>query len=124
MGKEVEKFLEAEETAVRLVETLKQLHVEIASYQTATNELDAVRQRLVGLIESTERIASGTHEIIRILKEIGGPEILNRVVRLENKLTQEFVDQSKAIDKLKRLIVVTLASSITAVIIGVIASLR
>ena len=124
MEKEAVKFLQAEETAVRLVETLKQLHTEATSYQTATKELDTVRQRLLNLIESTERIASGSHEVIKILKEIGAPEILNRVAKLENKLGKEFTEQSKGMHKLKILIIVTLASSITAVIIGVIALLR
>ncbi len=124
MEKEVEKFLQAEETAVRLVETLEQLHTEATSYQTATKKLDTVGQRLLNLIESTERIASDSHEVIKILKEIGGPEILNRLAKLENKLTEEFAKQSKGMSKLKMLIIVTLASSITAVIIGVIALLR
>ena len=124
MEKEGEKFLQAEETAVRLVKTLKQLHTEATSYQTATKELDTVRQRLLNLIESTERIASGSHEVIKILKEIGGPEILNRLAKIENKSTEEFAKQLKGMNKLKILIIVTLASSITAVIIGVIALLR
>lgn len=124
MEKEAEKFLQAEETAVKLVETLKQLHTEATSYQTATKELDTVRQRLLNLIESTERIASGSHEVIMILKEIGGPEILNRLAKLENKSIEEFAKQSKGMNKLKILIIVTLASSITAVGIGVSALLR
>jgi predicted alternative tryptophan synthase beta-subunit len=150
MDKEVQKFLEAEETAVKLVETLKLLHNEATSYQTATKELDKVRQRLLSLIESSERIVDGSHQIIKILKEIGGPEILNRILELENKLTSdfvilkeigqteipdrfkelenkfivEFVKQMEGINKLKTMIIVTLASSITAVAIGVIALLR
>ena len=124
MEKEAEKFLQAEETAVKLVETLKQLHTEATSYQSATKELDTVRKRLLNLIESTERVASGSHEVIKILKEIGGPEILNKLAKLENKSTEEFAKQSKGMEKLKTLIIVTLASSITAIIIGIIALLR
>jgi len=124
MEKEAAKFLQAEEVAVKLVETLKQLHTEATSYQTATKELNAVRQRLLKLIESTEKIAASSHEVVKILKEIGGPEILNRLSKIENKLTEEFNNQSKSLDKLKTLIIVTLASSITAIIIGIIALLR
>jgi len=124
MEKEAEKFLQAEETAVKLVKTLKQLHTEATSYQSATRELDTVRQRLLDLIKSTERVASGSHEVIKILKEIGGPEILNKLAKLENKSTEEFAKQSKSLEKLKTLIIVTLASSITAIIIGIIALLR
>jgi len=124
MEKEAEKFLQAEETAVKLVETLKQLYTEATSYQTATKELDTVRQQLLNLIKSTEKTTSGSHEVIKILKEIGGPEILNRLTKLENETTEEFVKQSKYLDKLKTLIIVTLASSITAIIIGIITLLR
>lgn len=124
MEKEAEEFLQAEETAVNLVETLKHLHSEATSYQTATKELDTVCQRLLNLIESTEKIASDSHEVIKILKEIGGPEILNRLAKLENKSTEEFAKQVEGMGKLKTLIIVTLASSITAVIGGIIALLK
>ena len=124
MEKEAERFLQAEEIAVRLVETLKQLHTEATSYQTATRELDAVRQRLLNLIESTEKIVSGSYEVIKILKEIGGSEILERLAKLEESVSEEFTEQSKGINKLKTLIIVILASSITAIIIGIIALLR
>ena len=124
MEKEAEKFLQAEETAVRLVETLKQLHAEATSYQTATKELDTVRQRLLNLIESTEKVVSVSHEIVTILKEIGGPEILNRLTKVEHKVSEEFVKQSISLQKLKTLIIVTLASSVIAIIIGIIAFLR
>ena len=124
MEKGAEKFLQAEETAVRLVETLKQLHAEATSYQTATKELDTVRQRLLNLIESTEKVVSVSHEIVTILKEIGGPEILNRLTKVKDKVSEEFVKQSKSLQKLKTLIIVTLASSVIAIIIGIIAFLR
>lgn len=124
MEKEAEKFLQAEETAAKLVETLKQLHTEATSYQTATKELDTVRNRLIGLIESTERVVNGSYEVIKILKEIRGPEILNEIVKVKNKVDEEFAKQSKGKNELKTLIIATLASSITAIVIGIIALLR
>lgn len=124
MEKEAEKFLQAEETAVKIVETLKQLHTEATSYQTARKELDTVRQQLLNLIESTETVVNNSYEVIKVLKEIGGAEILNRLTKIENKSTEEFANQSKYMDKLKTLIIVTIASSITAIIIGIIALLR
>lgn len=120
MEKEAEKFLQAEETAVKLVETLRQLHTEATSYQTARRELDTVRQGLLNLINSTERIVTGSHEVIKILKEIGGPEILNRLAKLENKSTEEFAKQSKSLQNLKIFIIVTLTSSVIAIIVGII----
>jgi hypothetical protein len=124
MEQNVQKFLEAEETAEKLVQTLKQLHTEATSYHTATEELDTVRQQLLSLIESTEKVVNGSHEVVGILKEIGGPEILNRLTKIENRSSEEFAEQSKRLRKLKTLIIVTLTSSITAIIIGIIALLR
>ena len=124
MEKEVEKFLQAEETAVKLVETLKQLHTEATSYQTATKELDAVRQRLLSLIESTEKVVSGSHEVVKILKEIGSPEIMSRLKELENKTNEEFGNQSKSLKKLRTLIIAILITSVITITIGVIAILR
>ena len=124
MERDVQKFLEAQETAENLVQTLKQLHTEATSYQTATKELDAVHQRLIGLIESTEKLANGSHEVIGILLEIGGPEILNRLTKVEDKSSEEFTKKTKSLDKLKTLIMLTLTSSIIAIIIGIIGLLR
>ena len=86
MEKDAEKFLEAEETAIKLVDSLKKLQGEALSYQTASQELDTVRRRLLELIESTERVTIGSHAIIKILQEVGGPEILNRLSGLEKRL--------------------------------------
>ncbi|HQH48058.1 MAG TPA: hypothetical protein PL142_05765, partial [Candidatus Syntrophosphaera thermopropionivorans] len=88
MNKDTDNFLQAEDTAVKLVETLQELHNEATSYQSATQELETVRQRLIGLIESTENIASGSYEIIKILKEIGAMEILERLEKLKLNLNQ------------------------------------
>lgn len=157
MEKEVEKFLQAEEIAVKLVETLKKLHSEATSYQTATKELDIVRQQLLRLIELTEDVLKDTHKIIKILKEIGTPEILQRIsdvekriivkvdkqtdmlaniekkvdegtinlsqiskkiTGIESKINEEFNNQTNSMNKLKILIIVLLASSITSTIIA------
>lgn len=124
MEKEVQDFLEADETAEKLVQTLKKLHTEATSYQTATKELDTVRQRLINLIESTEKVVNGSHEVVKILKGIGAPEILNRLIKLEDKSSEEFAKQSKSLEKLKTLIMVAITSSIIAIGIGIIALLR
>lgn len=124
MENDAEKFLKAEETAEDIIETLKHLHNEATSYQTATKELDTVRKRLINLIESTETAVSGSHEVIKILKEIGGPEILQRLMKIEKKSSEEFNKQLKNLNKVEILIVVTLSSSIIAIIIGIITLLR
>jgi len=101
MGKEAEKFLQAEETAVNLVNTLTNLNKETTSYQTAKKELDVVRQRLIEFIESTKQAAENSYEIIKILKDIGGPEILTRITAVENKTIEEFGKQKDDINEFR-----------------------
>ena len=124
MEQEALKFLQAEETAEKLVHTLKELHTEATSYNTATKELDVVRQGLLGLIESTEKVVNSSHEAIKVLREIGAPEILGRLTEMETKLSGELAAQSKNLNKLKTLVIVTLVSSVGAIIVGVVALLQ
>ena len=124
METETEKFLQAEETAEKLVHTLQALHSEATSYQTATKDLDTVRQQLLGLIESTEKVAVDSHESIKVLKDIGGPEILSKLEHIESNSTQQFESQSKRLDKLNMIVLLTLVCSIGAIVVGVVAYLK
>ena len=124
MEKEAQRFLEAEETAKKLVDTLSILHTEASSYQTATKELDTVRNYLADLIESTKDIVKRSHEVVNILKEIGGPEILGRLKRLEEESKESSSKQSGTLGKLKILMIATLASSIIAMILTIITLFR
>ncbi len=105
MEKEAEKFLEAQETATKLISTLTQLYNEATSYKAAKEELESVRLQLVGLIDTTKQVVVGSHEIVGTLKEIGASDILNRLA------------------KLRFLVLVTLGSSIIALIVGIVAVL-
>ncbi len=95
MEKEAQKFLEAEEKAHQLVDTLNKLLEEAGSYKTAREELDNVRQRLTNLIDSIEKVAKDSYEIVILLKEIGGPEILGGILELKNLIIEGFVMQSE-----------------------------
>ena len=86
MEKDIEKFLQAEESAEKLIQTLEKLQTEAKSYQGATNELGIARDKLLELIESTKDVVSNSYEVIKILKDIGGPEIFERFTNLESKL--------------------------------------
>lgn len=123
MEQDVQKFLKAEETAEKLVETLRELHAEATSYQAATKELSAVRERLLGLIASTENVVNDSHQVVELLKEIGGPEILDRLTKLENKSIEGFAQQGRSLGKLRILIIVALAVSVITVIIEIVALL-
>ncbi len=120
MDREVENFLQAEETALKIVETLKKLKEEASSYQAATDELELVRQKLAYFIESTEKLAKESHGIINMLSKIGVPEIINKLEELENRLNNGFNKNSKYMDKLKKLMIIVLTSSIVTIIIGLI----
>lgn len=89
MEKVVEKFLQAEESAEKLIQTLEKLQTEAKSYQGATNELGIARDKLLELIESTKDVVSNSYEVIKTLKDIGGPEIFKRFTKLENKLDED-----------------------------------
>lgn len=145
MEKETQEFLKAEETAGKLVQTLEKLQAEGASYQTASEELDKVRGRLVNLIQSTEEVVKGSREIVGVLKKIGGPEILDRLTRLKKQCSQEFEKQSKTLDRLieleerygqelvihsrglkilNRLVIIAIAISVTGLVLGIMALVR
>jgi gas vesicle protein len=136
MDPENQKFLEAEQSAENLVNTLRQLHAEGVSYQTATRELDAVRTQLVTLIEKMQLIANGSLEAVKTLRDIGGPEILRRITQLEEKIeraqqmatkqvsqiegkiAQESATHSKRLERLTILMILTLVCAAGALIIG------
>jgi len=145
MEKEVQEFLEAEETAEKLVQTLKKLHTEATSYQAATKELDTVRQRLINLIESTENVVNGSHEVVEVLKKIGGPEILSRLttlgeqsgqefagqsqtlsrlIKLGEELTQESTTHSKSLGRLHTLLIIAIVSSAVGAVLGIVSLIR
>jgi ABC-type phosphate transport system auxiliary subunit len=99
MAEETQKFIEAEETASRLVLTLQQLHTEAKSYQTATTELDAVRKQLVSLIESTQQVVNESLESVKVLRQIGGPEILRCITQMQAKTTDAIATVESNLNK-------------------------
>ena len=137
MDPENQKFLEAEQSAENLVNTLRQLHAEGVSYQTATKELDVARAQLVALVEKMQLIANGSLEAVKTLRDIGGPEILRRIAQLEEriekaqqlavnciaelegKLDQESATQTKGLKRLTILMILTLVCAAGTLIIGV-----
>ncbi len=120
MEKELEKFLQAEEAAEELLKTLQELNFEIASYKTATSQLKFVEEQLENLVTSLDKSAKESFEIIKTIKNIGGPEILERIAKSEEKSTENFLNQKKEISKLKLLVIINLILSGILLIIVVI----
>jgi uncharacterized tellurite resistance protein B-like protein len=88
MAQEAQTFLQAEESAERLVDTLTKLRDEAVSFKTSTSELNLVREKLVALIGAIGPIAKDTHESVVVLKSIGGPELLSRVSAVSDILKE------------------------------------
>jgi len=124
MEKETQEFLKAEEVAGKLVQTLEKLKAESISYQTASEELDKVRGRLVNLIQSTEEVVKGSREIVGVLKKIGGPEILDRLTRLKEQCSQEFATHSRGLKILNRLVMIAIVGSVAGVVLGIVVLMR
>jgi hypothetical protein len=86
-----EKFLQIEKAVQGLLETLSSLKDEAVSYKTSTGELDTARIKLVGLIDAIQIVTTDSHQVIKFIKDIGGPEIL----RLMNKSSKIIEDESR-----------------------------
>lgn len=92
MAQAVEKFLSAEENAERLVEVLTALQKEISSYQTATMELDQVREGLLQFVRTASQVAEGMNTAVELLRSIGGPEILAGLDELARKMDEGLLE--------------------------------
>ncbi len=95
MENEVERFLNAEQTAEKLVETLKQLQQEAQNYDTAAKDLESVRQQLLTLIDTTKEICEISYNAIKILREVNGPEIISKLGQVEGIVTQSDISLQK-----------------------------
>ena len=124
MDQEVEKFLDVEKKAEQLVNELKALHEQAVSYKDAKQELDAVSKRLVDIIDETEKFATNTHNMAKIMLEIGAPEILSRVKSLEERIGDEFTKNAKSTKLLTILLSFSLVASIIAIALGIFSLIR
>ncbi|NQU67370.1 MAG: hypothetical protein HQ510_05450 [Candidatus Marinimicrobia bacterium] len=98
MESETQKFLEAEKVADELVETLTKLKSEVESYDSATKELNEVREDLNKFIELTKDVVVDSHETLKTIKAISGPKIIERLQQIESLLSKE-ADIHKANNK-------------------------
>lgn len=134
-SKEVEEFLKAEKTANELVETLEKLRSETISYQTAKNELDIVRQKLSDFVVKIGELATGSLEIIKTLKDIGCPKIIEKINQIEttfseklNSLDKNFQNkfslQGSIIKKAYFLILISVLISLLSIILSIISLIK
>lgn len=82
MSTDAEDFLRIEESAQNVLKALSALKEEADSYKASTEALNAVRDQLVSMIKATQDISVDSHDVVKQLKRIGGPEILHSIGRL------------------------------------------
>jgi len=116
MANESGKFLQAEESVEKLLGALKKLYDEAESYNTSKESLDQVREKLVDFIASSDDMVKDTSEIIKIIKSIGGPEILSRLDLVMDGLNEASVKNDKVIGQVKTEVINEIESKSQAVL--------
>jgi len=101
MANDPEKFLQVEESVENLLAALKKLYDEAESYNTSKESLNQVRDKLVDFIASSDDIVKDTFEIIKIVKSIGGPEILRRLDLVIDRLNEASIKNDEALNQIK-----------------------
>lgn len=112
MTQTVEKFLEAEQSAQQLLNTLEVLKEEAVSYKTSKKELDAARLHLVSLIEAIQVVAKDTKEVVQILLKIGSPEILRLIDSISKQLQTESDSSRAMVRQLRTFVLIGLSASL------------
>ena len=115
MNPHEQNFLNAEEAANKLVETVHMLQTEIAAHKSAKEDFLAARQRLESLVDSVASIVEDSSAVLKELRRVGAPEILRRCDAIESLI------QSKTIRLFRIGLGVSL--SVTAVAFGVLSYL-
>jgi hypothetical protein len=94
MDERAKKFLDAEATALKIAEDLEKLHKEASAYNSASTGLEEVRSHLVELIGSTTSLVSNSYKIIKTLREIGGREMADKLMDLQEKSESNLKQQA------------------------------
>ena len=127
MNADQKAFLDAEATAEQLVSTLDKLKEEIESFQTAKSDLSAVRDKLERLIEASASIGADTQEVVKNIKRIGGPELMERIekskVTLEERISTAEATIQKRMGRLQLMVIlvglISVASAVFATLLYV-----
>jgi translation initiation factor 2B subunit (eIF-2B alpha/beta/delta family) len=71
------KLLEIESQSAELLAALDSLETESAAYARSENKLTSTSEQLAQLIDSTKKSIIETQNLIRVSRELSGPEIIN-----------------------------------------------
>lgn len=83
-----EKFLELENSASRLLKELEELRQESKNYEQASTNLEAAGQDVRELAKSLESAAEQLQSLVAGLRDIGMPELLDKIAGLESRFTE------------------------------------
>ena len=82
------KFLELEESASRLLDELERLRQETSNYEQASSSLESIGHDVRGLVTSLGSAAEQLQVLVAGLRDIGMPELLDKVASLEGRLIE------------------------------------
>lgn len=94
-----QQFLDAEEKAKELIETLATLTEEIESYSEAKEELSDVKEKLTALISSLKKSIDDNRTFIKLLKDLDMNEILLRINKLDLKVSEQSDNITESLDE-------------------------
>lgn len=100
-GVSATEFLDAEETAHRLVEALSSLETDVKGYRSAAAEIGGVAEATVRLATGLEDVGSRAAEALDVLVKVGGPEILAQLAKLA-EVQQEHAQRIQELQELIR----------------------
>ncbi|MFN3781581.1 MAG: hypothetical protein ACK4SO_05350 [Candidatus Kapaibacteriota bacterium] len=100
MEKEAEDFLQAEESAKMLLQALTELYDEANSYKIATETLEAVRLRLLDLIETTNQYVTVHIEILNKLRALDFKSLDLKVDRLNSTFGEKLLRVSDELNSI------------------------
>jgi hypothetical protein len=90
MATEAEQLLSAEQAVQDLLSKLEHLRRETESYSEAGAALAETRAEVAQLVSQLRALTEQTSEVLKVLGEVGTPEILVRLASAEERLCKSF----------------------------------
>ncbi|MFA7157380.1 MAG: hypothetical protein WC123_06805 [Bacilli bacterium] len=84
-----QEITKLQEQAQDLVTNLEKLYEEVGSYQTAKDELQKVSTQLLSLVDKTKQLSEESHDIIKIINDIGSAKIVERLNEISLSIGQK-----------------------------------
>ena len=84
-----QEITKLQEQAQDLVTNLEKLYEEVGSYQTAKDELQKVSTQLLSLVDKTKQLSEESHDIIKIINDIGSAKIVERLNEISLSIRQK-----------------------------------